>query len=197
MAIPDKYLDFDEIEDVLTSVELVALLAPQVVDRPKYWKWVIIAACSGLQGAMVCAFTDSSGTSILKEKSAKEMLDFLHIAEDQRGEYPDEWLAPFDELLKRCRKGSSTCEPLVLTDDQRNDIKLLSMFRNKFVHFLPESWLIEKVGLPRIIGVALDVIDELMKRPRLLRRYDETWRERLAELLRTARDALHLPGGSP
>jgi len=85
----------------------------------------------------------------------------------------------------------------VLTDDQRNDIKLLSMFRNKFVHFLPESWLIEKVGLPRIIGVALDVIDELMKRPRLLRRYDETWRERLAELLRTARDALHLPGGSP
>jgi hypothetical protein len=33
MAIPDKYLDFDEIEDVLTSVELVALLAPQVADR--------------------------------------------------------------------------------------------------------------------------------------------------------------------
>jgi hypothetical protein len=64
----DEYVRFDEFEDVLASVELVALLAPRVHDKPQYWKWIIVGAHSALQGAMVCAYVDSSGTSILKKK---------------------------------------------------------------------------------------------------------------------------------
>jgi hypothetical protein len=53
MAIPNKYIDFDEIEDVPTSIELVALLAPRVGNKPSLWKSIVIAAHSTLQGATV------------------------------------------------------------------------------------------------------------------------------------------------
>jgi len=68
----DEYVRFDGFEDVLASVELVALLAPRVHDKPQYWKWIIVGAHSALQRAMVCAYVDSSGTSILKKKRSPE-----------------------------------------------------------------------------------------------------------------------------
>jgi hypothetical protein len=68
----EAYVRFDEFEDVLASVELVALLAPFVREDPQYWKWIIVGAHSALQGAMVCAYVDSSGTSILKSKRSAE-----------------------------------------------------------------------------------------------------------------------------
>jgi hypothetical protein len=196
MAIPEKfaekYFDFDEIEDVLTSLDLIALLATQVQDKPPYWKWIMISAHSALQGAMVCAFADSTGTSILTKESAQEMLEFLHADKDQRGEYPKEWLAPFDELLERCRQGSPIFAPLVLSAEQLCDIKRLSRFRNAFVHFPPQGWWIEKAGLPRIVGVALTVTEELMKRPQVTYRYNECEGERLTTALSTARGLLGL-----
>jgi hypothetical protein len=200
MAIPkkyaEKYIDFDEIEDVLASVELVALLAPRVGDQPSFWKWIVIGAHSALRGAMVCAIADSTGTSVLTKKSAMGVLDFFYAEDGERGDYPGKRLAQFDELLERCQQGSPTCEPLVLTPNQRRDIKKLSVFRNKFAHFTPESWFIEKAGLPRIIGSALTATEELMKRPEVCYRYDEPKRERLTAALSTARCSLGLPGGA-
>jgi hypothetical protein len=64
----EAYVRFDEFEDVLASVELVALLAPFVREDPQYWKWIIVGAHSALQGAMVCAYVDTRGTSILKKQ---------------------------------------------------------------------------------------------------------------------------------
>src|SRR5215510_3143470 len=69
------YIRFDEIEDVVVSAELVAHLAPLLDTHPSYWKWVIVAAHNAMQGAMVCALTDSTGTSVLDE-SAKKVLDW-------------------------------------------------------------------------------------------------------------------------
>jgi hypothetical protein len=52
-------------------VELVAHLAPLLDEHPSYWKWVILAAHSALQGSMVCAFADGTGTSVLDESGNK------------------------------------------------------------------------------------------------------------------------------
>src|SRR5262249_33363632 len=145
MAIPaddpammsDKHIRFDEFEDVLASVELVALLAPFVREQPQYWKWIIVGAHSALQGAMVCAYVDSSGTSILKKKPQ---------GKKPRGRKPrepnhEEELADFEDLLKCCVGGSHTCEPLVLTYQQRRDIRRLHReSRNNFIHFIPQGW---------------------------------------------------------
>jgi hypothetical protein len=109
------------------------------------------------------------------------------------GDYPGEWLAQFDELLERCQQGSPPIfEPLVLTPEQRRDIKKLSAFRNDFAHFIPTGWWIEKVVLARIVGVALDVTEELMNPYRWqVIHHHEAKRERLAVALGTARGALH------
>ena len=65
------YIRFDEIEDVVVSAELVAHLAPLLDAHPSYWKWIIVAAHNAMQGAMVCALTDSTGTSVLDESAKR------------------------------------------------------------------------------------------------------------------------------
>src|SRR5262249_52592022 len=186
MAIPaddpammsDKYIRFDEFEDVLASVELVALLAPFVREQPQYWKWIIVGAHSALQGAMVCAYVDSSGTSILKKKPrGKKRKQPNHEGQ----------LADFEDLLKCCVWGSHTCEPLVLTYQQRRDIRRLHReFRNNFIHFIPQGWSIEKVVLPRIIRAALAAAEALMRRDYAARLLDVDRQERLQARLTVA-----------
>jgi hypothetical protein len=107
---------------------------------------------------MVCAYVDSRGTSILKKQKKC------------RGKKPKrpktrEELADFEDLLKRCVRGSHTREPLVLTNRQRRDIgRLHREFRNNFIHFMPQGWSIEKAVVPRIIAAALDAAEALMRR---------------------------------
>src|SRR5262245_8208016 len=165
MAMSEDYIRFDEIEDVLASVDLIALVAPLVREKPWYWKWIIIGAQNALQGAMVCAFADTSNTSILTKRSAAKMLDWLNADPASRGPYPEERLADFGELLDRCIAGTPNFEPLVLTSRQHADIKRLhEHFRNNFAHFTPKGWSLEKVGLPRIIEAALYAAEILMNR---------------------------------
>jgi hypothetical protein len=38
------FLHFDEIEDVLSSLDLLALTVPLVKKQPSYWKWVLVAS---------------------------------------------------------------------------------------------------------------------------------------------------------
>ena len=50
----DQFVSFDEFEDVVLALELVATFARDVLERPGLWKWVII----GMQnwpGLMVAA----------------------------------------------------------------------------------------------------------------------------------------------
>jgi hypothetical protein len=187
----DDYVRFDEIKDVLASVDLIALLAPLVGEKPLHWKWMIVGAHDALQGAMVCAFADSTETSILENKSAAAILSWFNAGEDTRGKYPDERLASFGELLDRCIAGRPDFEPLVLKPDQLKDIERLhDDFRNHFAHFTPKGWGIEKVGLPRIIEATLDVVKELMNRGQVTRRMEVDQRERLDKTLKTAKLAL-------
>ena len=175
------YIRFDEIEDVVVSAELVAHLAPLLDAHPSYWKWVIVAAHNAMQGAMVCALADSTGTSVLDE-SAKKVLDWLNAG--MSGDSPDENLASFRRLLNRCTSGP---EPLLrLTPQQCQDItQLHDDLRNKFTHFLPHlSWSIPKADLSRIITTAMGAVESLMSRfPMETRVHGERQSERLNRAL--------------
>jgi hypothetical protein len=189
MALSDDYVRFDEREDVLVSLELVAHFAPLLSEKPRYWKWMIVGAHSALQGAMVCALADSTGTSILTKKSATEMLTWLNADPSTRGPHPDERLAEFGELLKRCIARSDL---LMLTPKQRKNIKRLhDHFRNNFVHFTPKGWSIEKAGLPWIVGAAIDAAEALMRQHNVIVHMDEDEQQRLTDALTTVRS--HLP----
>ena len=71
-----KYVRFDELENVLATLDMLAVLAPLVRRRRQQsvWKWVVIGAHDALQGALVCAVTDTSGTRILNKKSVRKCL---------------------------------------------------------------------------------------------------------------------------
>jgi len=189
MKMGKEYLRFDEIEDVLSSLDLLALVTPLLKKHPSYWKWAIIVAHAGLQGAMVCALRDTSGVSVLEKKCARQMLEWL---ETQKGNPPKEKLADFETLLSRSTKAANMDgQPLKLTDRQTKDItRLHRHFRNDFAHFVPKSWSIEKAGLPRIVRVAVDATDVLMHNERVDRNLRGNRKRRLAHQLKTIREGL-------
>ena len=188
----NHFLHFDEIEDVLSSLDLLVLTVPLVKKQPSYWKWVLVAAHSSLQGAMVCALRDTAGISILEKDCAREMLEWFDHGE---GERPKERLADFGTLLRRCRK--TRCmdgHPLKLSEAQSQDVSRLHReFRNEFAHFIPKGWSIEKAGLPRIIRAAVDTTEILMTHPRVICKLSGNRKRRLADRLKVARANLHSP----
>ena len=186
----DDRIYFDHVEDVLASLDLVVLLAPLVDEQPQYWKWLIVGAHSALQGAMVCALTDSSNTSILTPNSRRKMLRWFDADPTARGEFPKERLGEFGDLLKLALRGSQDCPPLVLTHQQCKDIRRLHReFRNTFAHFVPMGWWIEKEGLPQIVGAALNAVKELMGK--IQTRLENVQLERLNKALDSATLTLH------
>jgi hypothetical protein len=174
-----RFVRFDEIEDVLSSLDLLALVVPLLKREPSYWKWVIIAAHEGLQGAMVCSICDTSGISVLDEQSAKAMQKYF---ETKEGGHPKERLADFMTLLSRSQKADlMDNHPLKLSHTQADDIQLLHKhFRNNFAHFVPKGWSIEKAGLPRLVRTALDAIEILMAHQRVLYKLTGNKKRRLA-----------------
>ena len=181
--MPSKYVRFDEVEDVLSSLGLLALCAPLVQKEPSYWKWAIISAHAALQGAMVCALHDR--ISVLDKQSARATLEWL----DKKTARPpkNERLAHFNTLLQRFCES----QPLALSQTQLKDIKLLhEHFRNSFAHFVPQSWSIEKAGLPRIVGAAVDATERLMAYPNVVHKLSGNKKHRLASYLGTIRTQL-------
>jgi hypothetical protein len=190
MAGSDEYIRFDQYEDVVASLELVAKLAPLVGEKPQCWKWMIIGAHSALQGAMVCALFDRA--AVLKKANPKNK---KAAKQETASGVPQEWIEGrievFQVLLKRCVAGNRFCEPLVLTLEQRADIgKLHREYRNDFVHFAPhQGWAIAKVKLPPMIEAALFATEDLMGRYYVMGNLDE--QQRLTDALVSAR--AHLP----
>ena len=78
----------------------------------------------------------------------------------------------------------------MLTRQQCRNIKRLHSVRNSFTHFTPQGWLISRAWLLPIIGVALDVVEELMNRDQVIYRLDDDQQEHLRDALSTARAAL-------
>lgn len=159
-----EYIRFDERDDVVASMDLVALSAEKVNAEPRYWKWLIIGAHSALQGALVCALSGTSGTGALTDKSARAVLDRIQAG---HGDWPSERLADFKILLRwGCdpqRMSNFGGSPLQLSEGQLRDLhKLHDSFRNQFSHFRPTGWSIEASGLPRIVLIAVDSAERLM-----------------------------------
>lgn len=74
-------------------------------------------------------------------------------------------LINFDEVINRCKKGRSVnsgIKPLVLDNNQKKALKYLKdEIRNKFVHFVPCSLMIEIHGLPEIAASCFEIIELL------------------------------------
>ena len=154
------YVRFDEREDVIASMELLTLLIPLANKTPRYWKWIIIAAQSAVQGALVCALSGTAGIGALTKDLQSAWLAWF---DTRKGPVPDEKLADFKTLLKWARDPKILSPPLKLTTSQIRDLlKLHTHLRNNFTHFTPKGWSIEIAGLPRMVLAAIQTAEWLM-----------------------------------
>lgn len=180
------YIRFDEIEDVLTSIDLLTHIAPLLKSSPSQWKWMIIGAQNGLQSAMVSVLGGTSGINVLNEKSRQSVLAW-HEKRNGSAPYPKERLAEFAVLLERCREAGF----LDLKEVEAKDLlKLHNELRNTFSHFAPMSWSIEKAGLPRIVNTALNCVEILMLEDEVRRKMSGNRISRLERGLKKVRVSL-------
>lgn len=179
-----EFVRFDEIEDVLVSVELVHRVTLDLSKQPSLWKWAIVAAHAALQGSMVCVVSGTAGIGALSRQSA----DAWHswYGGDRNAPMPYEHLADFATLLKRARKKGFTVGVTQIKDIMR----LHSDFRNNFSHFTPKSWSIEKAGLPRIVNTTLEAVEQLMARDEVNYKMTGNRKRRLAKAIIGAKSAL-------
>src|SRR5258708_6606691 len=126
------------------------------------------------KGQWCALLRDTTETSVLKKESRTEVLKWLDDESETRGTQPKEWLAVFDDLLSGCQQQLQTN----FTLEQLQDIGRLHNLRCDFVHFTPKGWSILKADLPRIIGTALNAVEELMARPNAALHMDEVDRRR-------------------
>jgi hypothetical protein len=180
-----NWVRYDEYEDVLTSTDLLALVAPKLRKQTSSWKWMILAAHNGLQGALVCAVKDTSNTNVLENGSAAKMLNYLKTLE---GERPLARLTDFATLLKRYRKKYPSND--ITTEQLKLIQKLHKQFRNNFAHFVPTGWLIEVALLPPIIESAVKLIESAMQQPQVLIHLSDNQNRRLAKNISAIRTVL-------
>jgi hypothetical protein len=85
----------------------------------------------------------------------KALRTWLNTPDPDRGTYPEPFLAPLPELVRR-----ATSDGLVsLSDGQRKAIdQLHAELRNEFMHMSYGGWSIEIAGLPAILLEVLSVV---------------------------------------
>ena len=154
------WLETDEFQEAVISLEVLSDQLPKVLIDDHHWKWAIIGLHNALQGFMVLALTGTNGLNALTEKCAKEWL-----AAYERGDRtsPKRKLDSFLNLYKKIQSDnhmgiyniSVSFKP---KNSQEHSIKKLNALRNEFIHFVPQGWMLELDGLPQIVEDCLSII---------------------------------------
>ncbi len=175
-----RFLQTNEREDVVGSLELARLLLPRTAEEPLLWKWVLIAAHSAVTGAMICALSGTDRTGALRVPDQVRLQKLSRVPFDPQRPPPEVRPASFNELLKWCQ--TPECmegQPLLLTPLHVFDLTTLADFRNAWVHFLPVEWSVGLSSLPRLLGVATVHTKRLMLRPQNAAQLNVEQRRRL------------------
>jgi len=196
----DEYIRFHEHSDFVVSMELVHELLLRVKAEPEVWKWVLLAAHNGLQGAMVCTLHGTAGLGALSDDCFAKCHAWLEDRSEKRPPEPKRFLAKFPDLLKRIADQNWMSEfggsAIVLNEDELWHLKLLNRLRREFTHYDPRGWSIQAIGLPRVVAVAVGVVKKLVQHPAIAIRMDAEVGKRLAAAL-AAIDAALVPLAPP
>jgi hypothetical protein len=94
----DSFVHFDEFEDVVLALELVAMLAKDARERPSHWKWIITGMQNAVQAAMVLALAGTDGCGALRPNSQRRNREWLSNITSDR---PARVMADYPALLAR------------------------------------------------------------------------------------------------
>lgn len=162
----ENFIDTDERQDVISSLQMT-LTAIQLAHKdPIYWKWVILALHSGLQGAMVCHLNRSDGFGASKDTDVKKWYAWNDSGRKEKE--PKVKLAVPTDLFKwisdpKRNPGNIMWKPVLMSKNRQAAFNLLHSLRNPFTHFQPISWNIEIDGLPNMVSEIVSIIDEIYR----------------------------------
>jgi hypothetical protein len=162
--VKTPYIRFDEREDAVAALELVARIAPDLKENPSLWKWMVIGMQNAMQAAMVLALAGSDGCGALREKSQKRNREWLA---KPSGPQPPVVMADYGTLLQRVQcKELMEGTPLQISANNLLHLDRLNKLRRDFAHFNPKRWSIELALLLLVMPIALDTVQDLLKTQR-------------------------------
>ena len=155
----EKYFQTDDLSETVRDLEMVERFLKKIDPEIYYWKWVILALHSSLQGFMVAALKGSSGLAVMTDKSA-EGWHKAHRAGSRT--VPRLKLDTFPNLYKKIKTEKMLMyhgsKKFVSTDEQDLSVKKLNSRRNDYIHFKPMRRIIYTAGLPQDAKECLSVI---------------------------------------
>jgi hypothetical protein len=155
----DKFVHFDEFEDLVLAIELVAAQIVAAQTNDTQWKWVIIGMQNAVQAAMVLALAGTDGCGALTERSQRLNREWFAKMSPDR---PPRRMADYKTLLERVQKPELLEGPVptLQGDDLRNLVRLNEL-RRQFAHYNPTGWGIELNYMLTIMPVALNFFEHL------------------------------------
>ena len=142
--------------EAVRALEFAARGAREALRDPYHWKWVIIALHNALQNMMVLALTCGNGLRALRTDVAVSWI----LAYRKGAKGPVEKLDFFLNLFGKIQGSGILCftdsRAFQPSRSQQLSVERLNSLRNRFLHFLLGTWLIEAAGLPRL---CLDCLD--------------------------------------
>ena len=185
-----RWLRTDETEEALAGLESLAKFCKGVGNDLYEWRWVVLAAHNALQGFMVLSLRSSEGLLPLKDDIAAKWLEAYQTG----GKYPEERLDSFLNLYKKIQSERMrrflNSESFVPVGTQTWSVRKLNALRNKFIHFLPQSWSLEVSGLPAIVLDCLATIEFLSFESGAILWHEESYEARVNSALMQCRDVM-------
>jgi len=187
----DLWLRTDEIEEAISALEMLAEVAPSIIEDSYRWKWIIISLHNALQGFMVLALRQGNGLLVLKDNIAKQWLK----AHREGVKCPVEKLDNFLNLYKKVKSDYmlfySYSRKFEATPNHDRAVKMLNELRNEFIHFVPKGWSLKLTGLPEICLFCLEVIEFLGWKSENILWYEDIQQKRAISALKKAKKALY------
>lgn len=146
----ENYISITEEGNAVDSLEKIHYFLSLVKKYPVNWKWVVLALFDALYGFAICAL---KGVALYSES---ENCNAIYMRKGK--------LITLHAALRKCRNpkimvGYEGIRPLCYKGTQQQSIlKLNNELRNKFAHFVPQTWFISTDDLSKVVTDTLDVI---------------------------------------
>lgn len=151
-------------------LEQAAHEAEQATADPRRWFFALPEMHRALGCALVAALRGPQEFGAYTAKHQAPWLAYFNDLDDPDRKPPiADRLQDVLVLLDRAQSADEPGmwgRPVVLTDEQRSDLKTLNTIRNDMQHVKPGLWFAGTAGWPRLSVSAAEVIDQLLKEPR-------------------------------
>lgn len=170
-----EYFRTDTEHDAVFSLVAASDFLAIADKKPHYWRWVVLAVHSAVQGSLALALTNGNIFHVQKPGVASRMLAALK-SKGQGLNFPDPHMDNFLRLYAKAKQVDflrSGATPL--PTDERHERALVSLdeMRDEFTHFNSKSWSIEIAHIAETAAVACEVIEHVFKSRSVLWHSDE------------------------